>query len=392
VNLLIDNRAALAGEPGVHALIIGVSRYPFLANGDTPVADPWALGQLTSAASSAHAMFEWLKKARLPVPLATCRVLLSPSASPNEAPLNGLTDEATFDNVFQAAHDWRQDASQHQSNITVFYFAGHGVQRDKEDAVLCLHDFRQPPATAPALRRAIDLTTMRAGLSPSSSQPEIARQQFYFIDACREQREQTRNFRDLKTGDLWDIELDGQDDRCSAIFYASISNQVAAATPGGQTLFNQALLACLNGEAGDSLGEDAAGEPIWGVTVESLNKALLSKIDEINRDVGGDQTYTTGGQFKPAQVCLFDKPPLVDVTLEVDPMQASLLSHVTITDNNQVKKSYLPPLVHPIQDTFDAGLYSVALSFTPPAPPYIDCTRLREAHAPRSNWKVRVVV
>ena len=28
----------------------------------------------------------------------------------------------------------------------LFYFAGHGVQRDNEDAVLCLQDFREPPA------------------------------------------------------------------------------------------------------------------------------------------------------------------------------------------------------------------------------------------------------
>jgi hypothetical protein len=391
VSLLVDNRAAVGANPGVHALIVGVSRYPFLAGGQTPVADPWELGQLTSAASSAHALFEWLKKARLPVPLATCRVLLSPSASPNEAALAGLTDEATFDNVFAEAHAWRQDAKSHQSNITVFYFAGHGVQRDKEDAVLCLHDFRQPPATAPSLRRAIDLATLRAGLSPSSSQPEIARTQFYFVDACREQPTQTKNFKDLKTGDLWDIELDGQDDRCAAIFYASISNQVAGAIPGGQTLFNQALLACLNSEAGDSLGEDAAGDPIWGVTVESLNSALRAKIESINRDIGGDQTYTTGGQFKPARICLLDGPPTVDVTLEMDPEQACAVSQLTITDNNQVAKSYAPPLTHPIQDTFRAGLYTVAVSFKPPAPPFVDRMRLREARAPRSTWKVRVL-
>jgi hypothetical protein len=390
VSLLFDHRAALGANPGVHALIIGVSRYPFLAGGDTPVADPWGLGQLTSAASSAHAMFEWLKKARLPAPLATCRVLLSPSAAASEAPLAGLTDQATFDNVFADAHAWRQDAASHQSNITVLYFAGHGVQRDKEDAVLCLHDFRQPPAAAPALRRAIDLATLRAGLSPSSSQPNIARTQFYFVDACREQPVQTKNFKDLKTGDLWDIELDGQDDRCSPIFYGSISNQVAMGVPGGQTLFNQALLACLNEEAGDSLGEDEAGDPIWGVTVESLNSALRDKIDMINRDVGGDQTYTTGGQFKPARICLLDGPPTVTVTLEVDPEQACLVSRLTITDNNQVAKTYKPPLTHPIQDTFRAGLYTIAVSFEPPAPPFVDRMKMREARAPRSSWKVKV--
>ena len=76
MSLLIDNRAALGANPGVHAFIIGVSRYPFLTGGTTPVPDPWGLDQLTSSASSAHKVFEWLKGARLTVPLATCRVLL----------------------------------------------------------------------------------------------------------------------------------------------------------------------------------------------------------------------------------------------------------------------------------------------------------------------------
>jgi hypothetical protein len=386
--LLYDERAALGTNPGVHAFIIGVSHYPFLAGGATPVADPWDLRQLTSSAASAHKIFEWIKTARLPVPLATCRVLLSPS--PSEPHLAGLTDEATFDNVFADAHAWREDARTHASNITFFYFAGHGVQRDKEDAVLCLHDFRQPPATAPALRRTIDLATLRAGLSPSTTQPNIARTQFYFVDACREQPSQTKNFRDLKTGDLWDIELDGQDDRSSPIFYASVSNHTAGAIPGVQTLFSKALLACLEGEAGDSLGEDAAGNPEWGVTIESLNTALLQKVDELNRDLGGDQNYTTGGQFRPARVCLLQSPPKVTVVLQVDPEDASQLGRLVITGNDEVPKVYDPPLNQPLEETLEAGLYRVEVSFTPPAP-FVNRMRLKEARAPRITWKVRVV-
>ena len=390
MSLLFDNRAALGANPGAHALIIGVSRYPFLAGGATPVADPWGLDQLTASASSAHKMFEWLTGARLTVPLATCRVLLSPS--PAEAHLFGSADEATFENVFADAHAWRLDAQSNADNVTFFYFAGHGVQRDKEDAVLCLQDFRQPPAAAPALRRTIDLATLRAGMSPSISQPDIARTQFYFVDACREQPAQTKNFKDLKTGDLWDIELDGQDDRCSPIFYASVSNHVAAAIPGGQTLFGQALVACLGGEAGDSLGrDDEAGNPQWGVTIESLNSALLLKLDELNRQLGGDQTYSTGGQFKPAEVCLLDSPPNVEVVLQVDPDTACALSRVTIVDNNDVAKVYPPPIAHPLQDTLPAGLYRVELSFSPPTPPFVDRQRSKEARAPRSVWKVKVV-
>ena len=389
MSLLHDARAAIGAGPGVHALIIGVSHYPFLAGGANAVADPWQMGQLTSTAATAHKMFEWLKTARLPVPLATCRVLLSPS--PAEPALAGLTDPATFDNVFAALHEWRKDASTDAGNITIFYFAGHGVQRDKEDAVLCLHDFRQPPPTAPALRRAIDLATLRAGMSPSSSQPDIARTQFYFVDACREQPAQTSHFKDLKTGDIWDIELDGQDDRCSPIFYASVSNHTAGAIPGDQTLFGKALLACLKGEAGDSLGEDAAGDPIWGVTLESLNNGLRVKVDELNRQLGGDQNYTTGGQFRETTLCLLDDPPLVDVVLQVDPEQACRVSRIEITGNDDVPRVFDPPVNSPLQEKFAAGLYSIKLIFKPPSPPFVDRTRNKEARAPRTNWKVTVV-
>ena len=144
MTLLFDDRPALGANPGVHALVIGVSSYPFLTDGAHAVADPWGMGQLTSTAASAFKMFEWLERtrAKLPVPLATCRVLLSPS--PQEPHLNGVADAATTMNVLAAANEWRNDASSNRDNVTFFYFAGHGVQRTKEDAVMCLEDFLQP--------------------------------------------------------------------------------------------------------------------------------------------------------------------------------------------------------------------------------------------------------
>ena len=387
--LLHDTRAALGANPGVHALIIGVSEYPFLGGGQQPVADPWQMGQLTSTASTAHKVFQWLQTARLPLPLATCRVLVS--ASPAEAALAGLTNHATFDNVFAEAHDWRTDANSNPANITFFYFAGHGVQRSKEDAVLCLRDFREPPAGAPALRRAIDVATLRGGMAPSPTQANIARTQFYFVDACRVQPGQLSKFTAPQTGALWDLETEGQDDRCSPVFYASVSNHVAGAIPGVQTLFSKALIACLEGEAGDSLGEDGAGDPVWGVTVQGLNDALQSKIDELNVLLGGDQTYSTGGTFKPATICVLDKPPMVDVILQVDPEAACQVSRVTVKGNDEPPRVLDPPVAHPVHHQLKAGLYSVELSFNPPAPPFVDRVRLKEARAPRANWRVKVV-
>jgi hypothetical protein len=389
VALVIDNRTAVGAGPGTHALIIGVSEYPHLAGGSAPVADPWGMEQLTSTATSANKVFEWLKTARLPAPLATCRLLLSPSTA--EAALAGIADHATVDNVIADADGWRTDASAHAGNVTFFYFAGHGIQRTKEDAVLCLRDFRRTPG--PALRQAVDLATIRAGMSPAPGRTEIAKSQFYFIDACRVQPEQQTRFEPLETTGVFDKDLAGEDDRSSPIFYSSISNKAALALPDQQTLFSKALLECLTGAAGDSLGEDAAGNATWGVTVASLNRAMEMRIAELNRELAADQTYTTGGQFKDVPVCLLAGPPMVDVLLSIDPPDACALGKLdVIGDGDVVTLSKGAPLApHPVKERLPAGLYNVVLTFSPPAPPFVDRRRFQAARAPRASWKVRVI-
>ena len=389
MSLLFDARAALTGQPGMHALVVGVSAYPHLAGGADPVADPWGMGQLTSTASSAHMIFEWLKAAQLPVPLATCRLLLSPS--PGEAALSGVAEPATVDNLIREADAWRRDASTNRDNATLFYFAGHGIQRTKEDAVLCLQDFRRTPG--PALRHAVDLATIRAGMSPAPARNDIARTQFYFVDACRVQPAEQSKFEPMETSTVFDRDLGGQDDRAAPIFYSSISNHMAQALPGAQTLFSNALLDCLRGAGGDSLGEDAAGNPRWGVSVAGLHRALGIRIDDLNRQFGADQTYTTGGQFADVTICLLPSAPMVDVALSIEPEGACAVGQlVVLADGNVVTVTRPAPLSpHPVRERIPAGLYNVLLSFNPPAPPFVDRARFQTARAPRADWKVRVV-
>jgi hypothetical protein len=387
VSLLHDQRAAIGVNPGAHALIVGVSEYPHLGGGRTPVADPWDMTQLTSAASTAHKVFEWLKSATLTAPLATCRVLLSPS--PIEAHLAGVADPATLANVKQEARAWRADAASHPDNVTFFYFAGHGVQRTKEDAVLCLMDFRDPADTV--LHRAIDVATLFGGMSPSPTQPNIARTQFYFIDACRAQLAQLGKFATPQTSAVFDLELGGQDDRRAPIFFASVSNHVAAAIPGVQTLFSRALLECFEGAAGDSLGEDESGVPRWGVKLQSLIEALDLQVEDLNQELEGDQLCTVGGLLRPATVCLLDQAPVVKIVLTLDPVHASQMSRIVIRGNNQPDRVFTPPFDHPVEDEVSAGAYGIDVSFNPPVPPFVNKTKFGEARAPRSTWKVKVV-
>src|SRR6185369_11151900 len=85
--LVLDRR--IAGKPGAHALIIGVDDYPYL-NSSTALSElHLELPELTSATKSALAFHDWLmNNARLPVPLFTSRLLLSPL--PDEQNINSF--------------------------------------------------------------------------------------------------------------------------------------------------------------------------------------------------------------------------------------------------------------------------------------------------------------
>ena len=86
--LILDRRQELGDRPGLHALLIGVSDYPNLPPAsDTPKPDAGlpdlGLRPLSGTARSADALAQWIvaNPDRFDRPLATCRLLISPSAA-----------------------------------------------------------------------------------------------------------------------------------------------------------------------------------------------------------------------------------------------------------------------------------------------------------------------
>src|SRR4051794_12235067 len=69
--------------PGLHALLIGVSKYPHLRGGDDEAEETYGLGQLVSPARTVRDLADLLlrDRASLSPPLKTCRLLVSPSTS-----------------------------------------------------------------------------------------------------------------------------------------------------------------------------------------------------------------------------------------------------------------------------------------------------------------------
>jgi caspase domain-containing protein len=212
--LVLARQGEHKSTPSLHALIIGVSYYPFMPT-DKARREAFELQQLASPARTAMAIYRWLQQNSdyLPVPLGSVRLLLSPSDEEKavEPELQSVGDNATRNNVLAAAADWRRDASSDPKNMTFFYFAGHGVQRGAGGDVILLEDFGE--RTGGLLYNAIDQAMLIAGMAPSRGTPRIARTQFYFFDCCRVKPFVFHRYDMLTTTPVFTVETGMADDR-----------------------------------------------------------------------------------------------------------------------------------------------------------------------------------
>src|SRR5262249_28177934 len=131
----------------------------------------------------------------------------------------------------QAAKAWRDDAARHRKNVAVFFFSGHGFLRTKDDSLMLLHDFADP-AEGP-LTNAADIRSLLFGMSPSPQRPEMARTQLFIVDACRVRPEAFEGFETSAPPAVFELPLDGEDDRCAPVFFSAIPNAPAGAVPSG---------------------------------------------------------------------------------------------------------------------------------------------------------------
>ncbi len=391
MTLVIDRRAAFTGQPGLHALIAGVSAYRFLPEKEEDIS-PRTLGltQLSSTATSAYKVYCWLKanQDRLDPPLITCRLLLSPSqAELAAAPeMRDLAQGVTLHNFQEEAAAWQKDAQGHEK-ATFFYFAGHGAQRGNNDAVLLLEDVVENP-NAP-LENAVAFGNIFNGMADSPLYGLMPKTQFYFIDTCRDFLTAFRNFEQDRTGQVFRVQLSAKDERtCAPVFFAAAPGKQAEALKGEQTLFSKALLACLENDAGD-LVEDNAGEH-WGVKVLRLTETLTLLINDLNQLHGTDQQVSTTGMISENQVlCWLDQTPMVRVTLAIDPPDALQHTHlVVLDDSGQVGPQIpFPVAPHPYNCTWPAGVYSISAAISPPNPRFVDVRGKARPLLPPATYK-----
>jgi hypothetical protein len=163
---------------GVHALLIGVGKYPHLMGGRSAKKFPHAgdIGQLTSPYHSVEAFADWLRAGlnRPGSPLRSLRVLAS---SPVKGKATDGWDEPTVANIRKAVSDWSKDCDHHADNVALVYFCGHGVVLGETTALLA-QDFGRE-VDSPFLGSFDPAALADACLASKASK------QLFLMDACR---------------------------------------------------------------------------------------------------------------------------------------------------------------------------------------------------------------
>jgi len=263
-------------KPGFHALVVGVSAYSNLpSNNVGGIESMLGLRQLQSTALTAYRVANWLveRRAYLHVPLASCRLLVVPSKAEMAAEprLADLVHGCTFDHFYQAAIEWRRDASSHADNFALFYFAGHGAQRSRHSHVMLMQDFG---SAGGIFGKAVETEQLIDGMVPSVDFQSMALTQLYFIDACRIRPSILRKYDKPAAGALWDPPDFERDDRAVSVFHAATAGRTAYGRKGEQTGFSAALLQCLNRDAAEAEVKPTPGRSGWRVSIHSLARVL----------------------------------------------------------------------------------------------------------------------
>jgi len=213
--------------------------------------------------------------------------------------------------VRAAILEWEQE-SQHVDDLMLFYFCGHGIANPASMALL-LSDFgrqRRSPFSG-----ALDFFGFRAGMEDCT-----ARQQCYFIDACR--LNSTLLKQDAYAGDSVIqpslVAAPGGRMRVGPTFYSTLAGDGSYGQQGQPSVFTGALLESLAGlAAGEEDGQD------WTVKTCRLQTSLQFLMDESIRINHWDVLQQPiVDNLQDLQLNTLTQLPPVPVVVTVDPVNA----------------------------------------------------------------------
>lgn len=367
--LFVDNRAALGAVPMLHAVLIGVSDYSNLPAFDDPPGDGLAaLKKLQSSALSALLLADKLvaldAAGRLVRPLGTIRLLAAPSDAERAADPRlaaGNLALPTIANIRTALWAWRRDAMASKDSQAVFLFSGHGIRRTPDESILLAMDFLDP--NAPEMDRTFQLSNIRSGMVPSNKFPNIARDQFYFVDACRDKPNALDTFAPVESPAVFSAELNIQDYRYAPVFFATFTGGVAAGPAGRATYFTEALLWAIEHGCADKTRlqpADGSTAPLPATSVWPVNAVSLKAGIEAHDAMFAGRIELTGLVGTPVLCFRPGKdPPRLNLkfALEPEPLRQQVTELRLVQQNTSTPTPISPVPTAPITVEVPVGPY-----------------------------------
>ena len=318
--LVLDRRAAPDAKPGLHAILIGISDYRFLSGTDEPAGDGFAaLQKLDFTALSAFKLSDKLAEldgqGRLYRPLKTVRLLIAPSpieivAAPRLAGWSGAAP--TWTAIRRALKEWRADVGAGREEMALFYFGGHGIRRSLEESILLAQDFLDPDGTA--LEKAFRFSNVRNAMVPSPEFPDIGRDQFYFVDACRDKPPALDTLDDTSTPKMFDLALNNLDYRRAPLYLSTPAGGVAAGKPRRPPVFVAGGRWALgHGAYRKETLEDQPNDT-WPVRAKSLSDGLACY------NPAFDGRFELTGLISDPILCFAKDPPSLTLRISLAPV------------------------------------------------------------------------
>jgi Caspase domain len=356
-----------------HALVIGIDDYPHLLGGSKsqqqPAVNSFGLPQLTSPRVSASAFVNWLPSlGNRKAPLGTVDLLLSPGIHIDIAARRVAVDLPTMANIKAAYKAWVAKTTANSKNIAVFYYCGHGLE--KEGTTILLPSDFGDPSEANISERMIDFSlTYDCTLLETS-----AGTQMFLIDACRETPLQLLALRTSPTALISTTKLQ-QQPRDAPIFQSANSGLQAHGQPGQISFFTDALIACLS-----KFGARGKNNNKWEISTSSLGQAMKWYMRRL-KPVGLPPLVCDVGAGKSnfdSVIHSFLGQAYVMSSVDCDPDAALAHAEITINDGGAALHSRNNPQPEPFEFDVPAGQYDVQVHF--PAQNFTDknCAQLMQ--------------
>jgi hypothetical protein len=366
-------------KPATHALVIGVGHYANLpgGSGKTKYAGNDGLGQLKSPPVSACSVARWLLESfdAPERPLGSLSLLVSEKKptlfkyKDKGKQRSVVPETATIARVETAIREWRDRGHRHENNLMIFYFCGHGIAAGSELALL-MEDFGATPA-AP-LDGALNFRGTYRGMEEC-----LAREQVYFVDACRvgSLLLQNNNGAGTRTPVQWTGNFDNPTGRLrlGPTFYSTLPDEQAYAKAGEPSIFTRALL---EGLAGAGSGNELNNK--WQVRTTRLQDALDLLMLQASDEVGLPTAQIPSTDAGVRIVLNTLQIPQVPVVVQVDPKAA--LTKATLRCENGVRKEKRPPAAKPWRLSLPPANYDFFADFK--APQYKSTSMLGEEVRP----------